>query len=64
MYLQTLKREINNALQNSRWVYEGKFEVLINKRTTGFNDHLSIRYNTLTSCQKGSYLYINSPIIE
>ena len=35
-----------------------------NKRPTGLNGHLSIRDFTLTSCQKGSYLYINSPIIE
>ena len=37
---------------------------IINKRPTGLNGHLSIRDFTLTSCQKGSYLYINSPIIE
>ena len=35
-----------------------------NKRPTGLNGHLSIRDFTLTSCQKGSYLYINIPIIE
>ena len=35
-----------------------------NKRPTGLNGHLSIGDFTLTSCQKGSYLYINSPIIE
>ena len=35
-----------------------------NKRPTGLNGHLSIRDFTLTSCQKGSYLYINSPIKE
>ena len=35
-----------------------------NKRSTGLNGHLSIRDFTLTSCQKGSYLYINSPNIE
>ena len=35
-----------------------------NKRPTGLNGHLSIRDFTLTSCQKGSYLYINNPIIE
>ena len=27
----------------------------------GLNGHLSIRDFTLTFCQKGSYLYINSP---
>ena len=27
-------------------------------------DHVSIRYSTLTSCQKGSYMRINKPIIE
>ena len=37
---------------------------IFNKRPTGLNGHLSIRDFTLTSCQKGSYLYINSPIIE
>ena len=37
---------------------------LLNKRPTGLNGHLSIRDFTLTSCQKGSYLYINVPIIE
>ena len=36
----------------------------LNKRPTGLNGHLSIRDFTLTSCQKGSYLYINNPIIE
>ena len=30
----------------------------------GLNGPLSIRDFTLTSCQKDSYLYINSPIIE
>ena len=35
-----------------------------NKMPTGPNGHLSNRYFTLTSCQKGSYLYINNPIIE
>ena len=35
-----------------------------NKRSTGPNGHLSIRDFTLTSCQRGSYLYINSPIKE
>ena len=33
-----------------------------NKRPTGLNGHLSIRDFTLT--YKGSYLYINNPIIE
>ena len=28
------------------------------------NGHLSIRYFTLNSCKKGSYLLSNSPIIE
>ena len=44
-----------------------KFEMpvtKVNKRPTGLNGHLSIRDFTLTSCQKGSYLYINSPIIK
>ena len=36
----------------------------LNKRPTGLNGHLSIRDFTLTSCRKGSYLYINSPIKE
>ena len=36
----------------------------INKWPTGLNSHLSIRDFTPTSCQKGSYLCINSPIIE
>ena len=36
----------------------------INKRPTGPNGHLSIRDSTPTSCQKGSYLHINSHIIE
>ena len=35
-----------------------------NKRPIGLNGHLHIRDFTLTSCQKGSYLHINSPIIE
>ena len=29
----------------------------MNKRPTGLNGHLSIRDFTLTSCQRGSYLY-------
>ena len=32
--------------------------------TMGLNGHLSIRDCTPTSCQKGSNLHINSPIIE
>ena len=43
---------------------EQMFTANYNKRPTGLNGHLSIRDFTLTSCQKGSYLYINSPIIE
>ena len=39
-------------------------DVMKYKRPTGLNGHLSIRDFTLTSCQKGAYLYINSPIIE
>ena len=35
-----------------------------NKRPICLIIHLSIRDFTLTSCQRGSYLYINSPIIE
>ena len=31
----------------------------LNKRPTGLNVHLSIRDFTLTSCHRGSYLYIN-----
>ena len=38
--------------------------VFKNKRPTGLNGHLSIGDFTPTSCQKGSYLYINSPIID
>ena len=34
------------------------------KRPTGGNGYLSISDSTLTSCQKGSYLHIISPIIE
>ena len=34
---------------------------MLNKRPTGLNGHLSIRDFQLTSCQRGSYLYINSP---
>ena len=34
----------------------------VNKRPMDLNGHLSIRDSTLTSCQKGSYLQINSPI--
>ena len=37
--------------------------LLLNKRPTGLNGHLSIRYFTLNSCQKGAYLHINSPVI-
>ena len=37
---------------------------IYNKRPTDLNGHLRIRDFTLTSCQKGSYLYINNPIIE
>ena len=35
-----------------------------NEKPICLNGHLSIRDFTLTSCQKSSYLYINSPIIE
>ena len=35
-----------------------------NKRLLGLNRHLSIRDSTTTSCQKGSYLNVNRPIIE
>ena len=35
-----------------------------NKRPSGLNGHLSIRDFTLTSCQRCSYLYINSPVID
>ena len=41
-----------------------RIQWIFNKRPTGLNGHLSIRDFTLTSCQKGSYLYINNPIIE
>ena len=34
------------------------------KRTTDLNGHLSIRDSTVTSCQKGSHLHINRPLIE
>ena len=40
----------------------------VNKQETKLpiclNGHLSIKDSTLTSCQEGSYLNINSPIIE
>ena len=35
-----------------------------NSRDQGITGQLSIRDFKLTSCQRGSYLYINSPIIE
>ena len=35
-----------------------------NKRSTGLRGLLSYRDFTLTSCQKGSHLHINSPILE
>ena len=38
--------------------------LIINKRPEGLNSHLSFRDFTLTSCQRGSYLYINNPIIN
>ena len=42
-----------------------KFNEFVNKQETyGLHVHLSIRDSTLTSCQKGSYLHINSCIIE
>ena len=47
-----------------KFISFNSFNPLNNKRPTGLNSHLSIRDFTLTSCQKGSYLYINSPIIE
>ena len=43
---------------------KGSTSISCNKRPTGLNGHLSIRDFSLTSCQKGLYLYINSPIIE
>ena len=33
------------------------------RRPKGINGHLGIRDFTLTSCHKGAYLYINSPIL-
>ena len=39
-------------------------DVRLKQEAHRLNGHLSIRDFTLTSCQKGSYLYINSPIIE
>ena len=36
---------------------------VINKRPTGRNGHLSIKDFTLTSCQKGLYLYVKRAYI-
>ena len=35
-----------------------------NKRSTGLKGHVGIKDSSLTSCQKGTYLHINSLIIE
>ena len=37
--------------------------LILNKRPTGLNGHLSIRDFTLYSCQKGAYLHLSSIII-
>ena len=52
---------VNGAMKSD---VKSHLKSYLNKRPTGLNGHLSIRDFTLTSCQKGSYLYINSPIIE
>ena len=65
--LAHLKAEIqrSNVSGNVRSRYKVKLKNNLNKRPTGLHGHLSIRDFTLTSCQKGSYLYIIiSPIIE
>ena len=51
-------RKLKNVLNTEKcscWVR--------NKRPTGPYGHLRIRDCTLTSCQKGSYLHVNRPII-
>ena len=52
----------NNVLLEN--FFEQNFIDMSNKRSTGLNGHLSIQDFARTSCQRGSYLYINSPIIE
>ena len=55
---KTLLFALNFDLKNKRTRY------IFNKRHSGLNSHLSIKDFTLTSFQKGSYLNINSSIIE
>ena len=61
-------KSINNHSLGSGNLYstfqKAKKKFKKNKRPTGLNGHLSIKDFTPTSCQKGSYLYINNPIIE
>ena len=60
----TLNIQVNHSEINKGHDKVTGANTYTNKRPMGLNGHLSIRDFTLTSCQKGSYLYINSPIIE
>ena len=62
-YCSTILVNLGIVFQWSRKL-PPKIDFLKNKRPTGLNGHLSIRYFTLTSCQKGSYLHKKGPIIE
>ena len=61
---ENVKRLLTNRPQAIRKAHLSFQCRLANKRPTGLNGHLSIRDSTLTSCQKGTYLHINSYIIE
>ena len=62
----SLTQHINYHILNTNNILAQRLNwpTLKNKRPMGLNGRLSIRDFTLTSCQKDSYLYINSPIIE
>ena len=56
------KKECDDAVKTISTCQANFCRLAENKRPTGLNGHLSIRDYTLTSCQKDSCLYINSPI--
>ena len=56
--------EINNHFNSGNYFNSGRYFDSGCNRPTDLNGHKSIRNVTLHSCQKGSYLHINNPIIE
>ena len=54
----------NNHFNSGNYFNSGRYFDSSCNRPTDLNGHMSIRNVTLHSCQKGSYLHINKPIIE